>query len=163
MNAPAQPHGNLVIALSFLVALALTAVPLPDWALHWRPAWVAMVLIYWCLALPERIGIGIGWCLGLLLDVQQGTLLGQHALALAVVAFIALNFHQRIRVSSLARQAVAVCLILGVYLMLLLWVQIMLGLPPQHWTYWMPAVTSMLLWPWVFIIMRDLRRKYRVS
>jgi rod shape-determining protein MreD len=50
-----------IIALSLVIALMLTALPLPEWAVNWRPAWVAMVLIYWCMALPERVGIGVRW------------------------------------------------------------------------------------------------------
>jgi rod shape-determining protein MreD len=156
-------QGGIVIILTFLVAFMLTAVPLPEWAAAWRPVWVAMVLIYWCMAIPDRIGIGIAWLIGLLLDVQQGALLGQNALGLSIVAFITLAGYRRIRVFSLVKQALVVCSILFVYLFLMLWVRTMIGYPPQHWSFWMPIVTSMLLWPWLFIILRDLRRTYRVS
>src|SRR3990170_7781632 len=104
MNTEKQ-HGGGVIFFSFIVALMLTAMPLPEWAVNWRPAWVAMVLIYWCMALPDRVGIGISWTLGLLLDVQQGTVLGQNALGLAVIAFITLKSRQRLRVFPLVQQA----------------------------------------------------------
>jgi rod shape-determining protein MreD len=156
-------QGGSIILLSFVVAFMLTAVPLPDWAAAWRPVWVAMVLIYWCMALPHRIGIGTAWCVGLLLDVQQGALLGQNALGLSIVAFVTLAGYQRVRVFSLVKQALVVCSILFIYLFLMLWVQAMIGYPPQHWAFWMPIVTSMMLWPWLFIILRDLRRTYRVS
>lgn len=156
-------RGGLIIFLSFVVAFMLTAMPLPEWAVAWRPVWVVLVLIYWCMALPDRVGIATAWCVGLLLDVQQGTLLGQHALGLAVVAFVTLLMHQRARVFSLSKQAVVVSSILFIYLVLTLWVRAMIGYPPQHWNYWLPLLTSMLLWPWLFIILRDLRRKYRVS
>ena len=56
-----KPHRIWVIALSFLAAFMLTAMPLPEWALPWRPAWIAMVLVYWCMALPERVGVITGW------------------------------------------------------------------------------------------------------
>lgn len=157
-----QHNAGWVIVASFIIALMLTAMPLPDWAISWRPAWVAMVLIYWCMALPERVGIGIAWCMGLLLDVQQGTVLGQHALGLAIIAYITVKSHQRIRVFPLTQQAVLVCFYLLVLEFLTLWIQGLMGTPPQHWTFWMPAVTSMLLWPWLFIILRDVRRKCHV-
>ena len=80
-------RGGWVIAASFVVALMLTALKLPEWALIWRPAWVALVLIYWCMAVPHRIGVAIAFLLGVFLDVMSGALLGQHALALTVVAF----------------------------------------------------------------------------
>ena len=148
--------------MSLILAFMLTAMPLPEWAVNWRPAWVAMVLIYWSMALPDRVGIGIGWLLGLLLDVQQGTILGQNALGLAVIAYITLRSHQRIRVFPLVQQAILVCCYVLLFKLLVLWIKGMMGLPPQHWTFWMPAVTSMLLWPWLFIVLRDVRRRFHV-
>jgi len=148
--------------MSLILAFMLTAMPLPEWAVNWRPAWVAMVLIYWSMALPDRVGIGIGWLLGLLLDVQQGTVLGQNALGLAVIAYITLRSHQRIRVFPLVQQAILVCCYVLLFKFLVLWIKGMMGLPPQHWTFWMPALTSMLLWPWLFIVLRDVRRRFHV-
>ncbi len=148
--------------MSLILAFMLTAMPLPEWAVNWRPAWVAMVLIYWNMALPDRVGIGIGWLLGLLLDVQQGTVLGQNALGLAVIAYITLRSHQRIRVFPLVQQAILVCSYVLLFKLLVLWIKGMMGLPPQHWTFWMPALTSMLLWPWLFIVLRDVRRRFHV-
>ena len=58
-----------VVPASFVVAFLLTAVPLPEWAANWRPAWIAMVLVYWCIALPQRVGVITGWCVGLVLDL----------------------------------------------------------------------------------------------
>jgi len=156
-------NSGWIIPASFAAAFMLTAMPLPEWAVNWRPAWIAMVLIYWCMALPARVGIGIAWVLGMLLDVQQGTVLGQNALGFAVIAYITLQFHQRIRVFPLTQQAIVVCSYLLLFEFLTLWIRGMMGVPPQSWTFWMPAFTSMLLWPWLFIILRDLRRKYQVS
>jgi rod shape-determining protein MreD len=157
-----EHNAGWAIVLTFAVAFMLTAVPLPEWAANWRPAWVAMVLIYWCMALPERVGIGYAWLLGLLLDVQQGTLLGQHALGLALVAWLTVTSHQRVRVFPLAQQALVVCGYLLVLQFLHLWIRGIMGVPPRHWTFWMPAFTGMLLWPWLFVILRDLRRKFHV-
>lgn len=156
-------NGSWVIVASLIVAFMLTAMPLPYWAVNWRPAWVAMVLIYWCMALPQRVGIGISWVLGLLLDVQQGTVLGQHAIGLAVIAYITLISYQRIRVFPLIQQAMLVCLYILLLQFIVLWIKGIMGLPPQHWTFWMPAVSSMLLWPWLFVILRDIRRKFRIA
>ena len=162
MNSSKQ-NGGWIIFSSFLVALMLTAMPLPEWAINWRPAWVAMVLIYWCMALPQRVGIGVGWSLGILLDVLQGTLLGQNAIGLAILAFLTLKSHQRVRMYPLIQQAMVICLLVLVYQLLSLWVRGIMGVPPGSWTYWMPVFTSMVLWPWLFIILRDIRRRYHVS
>src|SRR3972149_7305854 len=136
---PQSAHSrSWIIALSLLVALMLTAMPLPEWAVNWRPSWVAIVLIYWCMALPDRVGIGIGWVLGLLLDVQQGTVLGQNALGLAIIAYLCLKSYQRMRVFPLTQQAVLVCIYLLLYEFISLWIRGMMGVPPNNWTYWMP-------------------------
>ena len=158
-----KQQGGWIIFASFVIAMMLTVMPLPDWAVNWRPMWVAMVLIYWCMALPHRIGIGMGWVAGIMLDVMQGTLFGYNALSLAVVAYIILNIHQRLRIFPLIQQAVLISVICLIYLLLSLWIRGIMGIPPRSWTYWMPALTSMLLWPWLFIILRDIRRKYKIS
>ena len=111
MSPPSPRRGTVTIAVSFLVALMLTALPLPHWAEPWRPAWVTLVLAYWVLALPHRVGVGVGWGLGLLLDVLTGALLGQHALSLSLVAFLALRLHQRLRVLSPWEQGVSIFLL----------------------------------------------------
>jgi rod shape-determining protein MreD len=141
----------------------LTAVPLPDWLLEWRPAWVAMVLVYWCMALPERVGIGSAWLLGLLVDALTGSLLGQHALGFIMVAYIVVKIHQRIRVFPAVQVAFVVGLLVVLHLLLMLWVKGMTGLPPHSWAYWAPAATSVLIWPWLFLLLRDLRRKAHVT
>ncbi|MGI9228960.1 MAG: rod shape-determining protein MreD [Gammaproteobacteria bacterium] len=159
----ARPHGIRIIVVSFIIALMLTVMPLPDWALPWRPAWVAMVLIYWCMALPERVSIGIGWLAGLIMDVQTGTLLGQHALAFSILAYVIVSGHRRLRVFPLLKQACLICVYVLLLQIFTLWVQGMMGIPLPDWSFWMPAVTSMLLWPWLFILLRDARRKFQVS
>ncbi len=155
--------GGWILFISLLIAFLLTALPLPHWADDWRPAWVAMVLIYWCMALPERIGIGIAWCLGLLLDVQQGALLGQNALGLALIAYFVIQIHKRFRLFPLVQQSCLVGFIIIFYLLISSWVTGIMGIPPKTWTYWMPAISSMVLWPWLFVILRDIRRQYNVT
>lgn len=156
-------RGTWAIGLSFLVAFILTELPVPAWAAVWRPAWVALVLIYWCMAVPERVGVGIGWFLGLLLDILTGTLIGQHALGLSVLAFITHKLHQRVRVLPLWQQGISVFGLLLLYQMLVLWINGIQGRPVSAWAYWSSPLTSTVLWPWVFVILRDVRRKYRVS
>lgn len=156
-------HGGWVIAASFIVAFMLTILPLPAWADPFRPEWVAMVLIYWCMALPQRVGVGIGWTVGLLLDVLKGALLGQYAIGMTVTAYLALKLHQRIRVHPLWQQALSVLLLVALNQLLVLWVYGISGHPARSWLYWLPSLTSMLLWPWMFIILRDLRRRFRVT
>lgn len=158
---PRNPRGVLFIGLSFLGAFALTVLPLPDWAQAWRPAWVALVLLYWCMALPERVGVVTAWLTGVLLDVLVGTTLGQHALGLAVVACITSIYHKRLRVFSQLQQATICAGILVLYVTVLRIVDRFAGVPLPSASY-LTVVPSALLWPWLFIILRDVRRKGRV-
>jgi len=158
-----QRHGTPIIIASFAIALLLTMLPLPEWAQDFRPEWVALVLIYWCMALPTRVSIGWGWVVGLMLDVTLGTLLGLNALALALVAFLTIKLYQRIRVYPLTQQAFAILVLIAMTQLFNLWIHGITGSTPQSWTYWLPSLTSALLWPWLFIIMRNTRRRFRVQ
>ncbi|MDA1107881.1 MAG: rod shape-determining protein MreD [Proteobacteria bacterium] len=160
---PTRAHRGWVIALTLLAALVLTLFPLPAWASLLRPEWVMLVLIYWCLALPDRIGIGTAWGMGLLLDAARGTLLGQHALAFALVAYITLKLYARIRRSPLWQQALIVLALVFIEQMLVLWITGMIGQLPWRWSYLLPTFTSMLLWPGVFLVLRHMRRTLRVT
>ena len=154
-----RPHWSVAVGLSLFVALLLTAVPLPPVVNEWRPAWVPMVLTYWCLAAPERIGVLVGWSVGLVLDVLQGAILGQHALALALTAYIAVLYHQRIRVFPLVQQSLVAGSVIFVYLTVTTTIYNMLGSRHYGLEHLLGAVTSAVLWPWCFVVLRDLRRK----
>ncbi|MCK4674742.1 MAG: rod shape-determining protein MreD [Gammaproteobacteria bacterium] len=140
----------------------LAIMPLPIWAVESRPDWVMLVLIYWVLAFPGQIGVGIAWFTGLLLDVSYGTLMGQHAIGMVLVIYIIHLQHQRLRVASLLQQAIVIFFLLLLKQLLTLWVNGMLGRAPDNWLYFVPTITSALLWPWIYLILRDLQRKFGV-
>ena len=160
---PARHRGGWVILLSFVITLMLTALKLPEWALIWRPAWVALALIYWCMALPHRIGVAVAFMLGLALDVLSGALLGQHGLALSLVAFITHKLHRRVRVLPLWQQGLSIFALLLVYQGIIVWINGIQGAQVDSLALWTAPLTSMMLWPWVFILLRDLRRKHAVT
>lgn len=159
----AKHQNGLVILLVFFAALALAIMPLPTEAQDFRPPWVALAMIYWCLALPERIGVGSAWILGVFTDVLTGSLLGQHALGLSLTAYIAVQLHQRIRIFPLWQQSLTVLVLLMVDRLLVLWVIGATGQPTPSLWYWMPTLVGAFLWPWVYIVLRDIRRRFEVS
>lgn len=152
--------GGSFISMSFLVALILSIVALPDWLRPARPEFVAMMLIYWCLTAPERVGVGFAWFVGIVMDVAYGVLLGQHALTFSLVAWATAKLHQRIRLFPVWQQALSVFLLIVLSQMLTLWIKGMAGQPPQTWTYWLPSISSFILWPWFFVFMRGMRRYF---
>lgn len=157
------PLKYMVVYLSLLVALILMILPLPDSVQIYRPNWVALVLIYWSMALPKRVGLWFAFFTGIILDTSQGTLLGQHTLALLVIIFLNLNFYQRIRVLVLAQQAIYVFLLLLIDQVLVAWVEGILGRPTPLLAYFGAPFVGMLIWPWVFVVLRDIRRKAALS
>jgi rod shape-determining protein MreD len=130
---------------------------------NWVIVMSFLVLIYWCMALPTRIGVMVAFTLGIFLDVLSGTLLGQNALALSVIAFITLQFYQRVRVLPLWQQGITVFGLAFVQQVLILWINGIQGMPVSFSAYWASPLISMVLWPWIFVVLRDLRRKYQVA
>ena len=150
----------LVITATFVVALLVSALPMPESVAFWRPAWVALILVYWCMAAPDRVGVVVGWTIGLLLDAMTGTLLGQHALGLSIVAYIAHRTHRRVRALPLWRQMLTIFGLVFLYQILILWSNGIRGISVVVSAYWASPFVSMLLWPWVFIVLRAIRRRY---
>ncbi len=159
----AQKHGTSVIVISFIMALMLTVMPLPEWAEELRPLWVVIVLIYWSMALPQRVSVGVGWSMGLLLDVVNDAVLGQHALALALIAFLTNNLHQRLRIFPQSQQVIVIFIFCVIYSLIILWIKGITGTAPSVWLIVMPSFTTALVWPLTFIILRHARRFYRVN
>jgi len=155
-------HGGWVIILSFIFSFMLAIIPLPAWATAWRPDWVALVLIYWCIAIPQRVGVATGWFVGLLYDVLKDSLLGQQALSLCFIAYISVKWHRQVRLFPLWQQAIGVVGLLTMTHWLEAWFYTVLGHSQLESTFIYPALTSMILWPWIFVILRDMRRTYRV-
>ncbi len=145
---------------TIIAAFMLAIMPLPNWAVDFRPDWVTLVLIYWAMALPASIGVTIAWMVGLMVDVSHGAVLGQHALGLVIVIYVIHAQHQRLRVASLLQQGIVIFVLLFVQQLISLWVSGIMGQAPDNWLYFMPSLTGALLWPWVYIILRDLRRKF---
>ena len=158
-----EHRGGGVILGSFVVAFALTIVPFPQVIKTFFPEFVTLTLIYWCMALPNRIHLGTAWIVGLFLDVFRDTLLGQHALALTLITFFIIQLHQRIRVFPLWQQAISIGVMVLIQVALVLWIKGIMGEKTEIWAALVPVLTTSLCWPPVFLLMRFLRRYYQVS
>ena len=155
-TAPTSPH-RATIAASLLAAGLLLSAPVPVWASAWQPPWLTLVVAYWCLAQPDRVGVTAAFVLGVLQDALTGAPLGQHALALAVVAAAVLAEYQRLRVLPLWQQALLLAPLLAVHQLLLALVTGSSGRPVAA-AMLLPALSGALVWPWLFLTLRDLRR-----
>ena len=158
-----RSHALWVVFLTFLIAYLLAIVPMPVWAMNYRPEWVALVLIYWAMALPYRIGIGTAWMAGLFMDVLEGGILGLNALVLAILAYITLSLHKRLRMFSSVQQSGLVFALIGLVLMVSHWLQLATRQTvPSNLLFLLGALSSALLWPFIFQLLRHLRRSFSV-
>lgn len=155
----AVPEILLVIG-TLLVALILTLIPMARWLIIFRPLWIVLVLIFWALVLPGKSAINLSWVVGILLDVLNGTLLGEHAFALTAAIYSVARLRNQLRMFSLFQQSISVFFVVLFYQFILFCIQGFLGDLPERWFYWLPAVTSMLLWPWTFTLMKDWYRHF---
>lgn len=158
----AVTQGRVVIIITICIAMLLTILPMPEWARAFRPQWVTLVMIYWAIALPHRVGVGSGFVVGIVLDVLTATLLGQHALGLSIVMFIAIQLHQRIRVFPFWQQSLGIMVLLVIDHLLSLWVIGATRESTPGLEYWMVPLIGALLWPWVFVTLRKVRRHFKV-
>jgi rod shape-determining protein MreD len=151
------------ILMTFVVALVLAFLPMPEWTIWLRPTWVLMVLIYWAMMTPYRVNVGTAWFIGLIVDLLNGTLLGEHALAYTLVIYFVNRMHIRLRMYPLMQQGFSVLVFVLLYLFIVYCIQGFIGELPGSHLFWLSSVTSMLVWPWLFVLMRDYRRWFNVA
>ena len=146
-----------LLPASVVVALLLGLLPLPASLLPLRPYWLALVLAYWVIEDPDRAGLGFAFIVGVLADLVFGSLLGEQALRLVVMAFILQRFRARIRFFPMSQQALAIGGLLLNDRIVTAGLHIALGIQPLPTMFWLAPLTGMLLWPPVFVLLDALR------
>ncbi|NIO39151.1 MAG: rod shape-determining protein MreD [Burkholderiales bacterium] len=146
MLLPARPA---YVALSFFVVFMLNMLPLTGWVLMIRPDFVAVVLLYWAIQHPRKVGFAPAFLLGLAMDVADGSLFGQHALAYCVLMAAGMAWHRRIGLFGLRGQMLHILGMLFVAQLIVLTVRVAVGDAPPGWLYFLPSVSGSLLWPFV--------------
>jgi len=143
--------------VSVLVALLLGLLPLPAWLQPFRPYWLALVLAYWLIEEPDRVGLGIAFACGLAADLAFGGLLGEQALRLTVLAFIVQRFRSQLRFFPVPQQALAIGGLLLNDRVVSAAIHLALGEPQVPWAYWWAPLLGMLLWAPLFLLLDGLR------
>ena len=146
-----------LLPASVVVALLLGLLPLPASLLPLRPYWLALVVAYWVIEDPDRAGLGFAFIVGVLADLVFGSLLGEQALRLVVMAFILQRFRARIRFFPMSQQALAIGGMLLNDRIVTAGLHIALGIQPLPTMFWLAPLTGMLLWPPVFVLLDALR------
>ena len=153
-----------MILLSILFCLVLHYIPVGEGFAFARPAWLVLLIIYWGHMMPSRFGIWTSAAIGIYMDVLVGTGLGTYMCVLTVVSYLTYLLHRRIRVFSGPQQMLVVGVLVGIYLLLLRMFENLSGEPaPSNLWYWLPVISSVLIWPWFFVIIDSLRRRYLIA
>lgn len=143
--------------ISLLLAMFLTILPLPVWAVAYRPNWILLVVVFWIAYAPDSLGITVVWLVGIGLDLLSGATLGQHAISLMVCAFVLILTQQSFKLYPIIKQCMVMAFITLFYLSITRW---LFGDVPiiDDWTFWCSAISTAILWPWVFVLLREIRR-----
>ncbi len=125
----------------------------------WAPDMLALVLVFWGVHQPLRVGVGVGFLFGLAMDVQQGSLLGQHALAYTALGFMAVSVHRRLLWFDMMTQAVQILPVLMVANVLQLIVRMIAGGMFPGWSLFIGPLAEGLLWPVVSMLLLAPQRR----
>lgn len=159
-----RSNASWVIIVSFILAAFLAVLPLPAWMESYRPEWVVLVLIYWVIALPYRVGLMTAWAVGFFVDVLEGSLLGLNAMTMALVAYLSMSLYQRLRMFTLIQQSSTVMILIGIHQLLSFWVLTATNQnTAPNLMFMVAAISSAVLWPFIFVSLRYVRRYFRVS
>jgi len=148
----ARREPRWAVTFTLLLALIVQVIPLPPWLALPRPSFLALVVVYWSIFAPHAGGIFAAWTVGLALDVFKGEVLGQNALALALVAYIAMSLHQRLRNQTLVQQSLFVFAVLTLNEFVVWgiegWSNHVGGTPWR----WIQPMVGAMLWPFIAML-----------
>tara|TARA_B100001059_G_scaffold173522_1_gene173720 strand:- start:3 stop:506 length:504 start_codon:yes stop_codon:yes gene_type:complete len=148
MSAENQKNSNKLYALMVgLISIILTIVPTPDFLENFKPDWTLLLLIFLSINIPKEFNVGTAFILGILMDVSQGTLLGQHAFAYLLVIFLTSKLHLQLRNYPLLQLTAIICLILMIHQFILFWINGISGISSSISSYMGPVISGTALWP----------------
>ena len=142
------------IIATLIAAALLNMMPWSGWALWLRPDFVALVVLYWVIEQPRRVGFTAAFSLGLLMDVAEGALLGQHSLSYCILAFAGIALNCRVRMFSLTSQVVHVIPLLLVNDLIVLGVRLLAGADFPGYRYFFGTFIAGALWPLVSVLLK---------
>jgi rod shape-determining protein MreD len=142
-----------------LLALVAELLPLPAALQPLRPAWTTMVVIYWCLMWPGRFGVFTAFLFGLVVDVAHGSLLGQHALSLSLVAYLVLRLHLQMRVFPVWQLTLSVFALMFLEAFILLWIDGITGQAEFSAQRWGPVLAAGISWPVLMALLDRMRER----
>jgi rod shape-determining protein MreD len=161
LSAPHEillPVKPAFIVITLLAALMINMLPWSWPLLAIKPDFVALVLLYWCIQEPRKIGFTAAWILGIVMDVADSSLMGQHALAYSVLAFAGLVLHNRVLRFTLKDQVLHVIPLLLLNDAIVLALRMFAGGTFPGWSYFLGSVVGGALWPLVYTLLKAPQR-----
>lgn len=153
---------RIVLNTALVLGLVLAVMPMSHGLQAWRPEWALMITLYWVMAAPNRVNIGTCFIIGLCTDVLLGSTLGIYAAAMAFVGYIFATHYKRIRNFSLTQQALFVGLMVMIVRAIVYLLEYYINNASLQSNYFLPAVSSAIIWPWLFLVLRKVRRRFGV-
>jgi len=141
-----RPISRGLIFVTFMLVLLINLLPWQAAMANLAPDFVAMLLLYWTLNQPRRVGIGIGFLLGLLMDVGDGVMLGQHALAYSIIAYTVLWRQRQMAIAPFWQQAGAILALLLASQLIMQLLRAATGAPFAGWGYFVSPFIAALIW-----------------
>ncbi len=132
--------------------------PLQGIFLHLRPDFVALTMLYWSIHQPHRVGMSIAFGMGMLVDVSNAGILGQHTMAYCVITYFGLILHRRLRYFNPLQQSPQIGLILLLMQFIILITGLLAGYRFPGWYFFLASITGMIIWPFVTFSLGILQR-----
>ena len=148
----ARREPRWAVTFTLLLALIAQVIPLPEWLSVIRPAFVALVIVYWSIYAPHAGGIFAPWLAGLALDVFTGEVLAQNALAISLIAYITMSLHQRLRNQTLVQQSLFVFVMLALNEVVVWGIEGWSGHAVSSSWRWVQPMIGAMLWPFIALL-----------
>ena len=148
------PVNPLFIIVTLAGALVMNLLPWTGYLLWVKPDFVALVVLFWCIEQPRKIGFTVAFLLGLLMDVADGSLFGQHALAYSILAYAGLALHRRVRMFAMTPQVLHVIPILLLNDMIVLVIRMLAGSDFPGMQYFIGSFVGGILWPAIAVLFK---------
>lgn len=143
--------------ITLVLSMCLTILPLPNGLNYLNPDWVLLVLIYWTLIMPEKTGVFSAWGIDVMVDVLTGRLIGQHALIYALISYLCLKFHKRLKQYPVPQQSLCIFFCLLLSQMLMFWMENLQATTEFTAAFWAPAFIGTLFWPLIYFSLAYIR------